>query len=208
MVENRHGKSPFDDGGATLALRSRDTSPAVQLIQSAIESQRTTYPYDGSDLSSAAAVGPPSWMHIPPLPLPPPPRPLALDDAPVKSARVDGSIVPYVHPPGPSRANRQLGVRSKAVKTATSYDPTPGAGGTRYKRNTSGGGVASTTATDRKRYKKSGKVPGRTAEEKLDYLLQQQASQPKARQQPADGMLQLPPSDGTNPFANVFRLGN
>ena len=112
---------------------------------------------------------------------------------------MEGAIVPYVHPPGPSRANRQqLGVRSKAVKTVTSYDPTPGAGGTRYKRNPSG--VASTAATDRKRYKKVGQVPGRTAEEKLDDLLKQKANQPRARQPPADGMLQLPPSDGTNPF--------
>ena len=95
------------------------------------------------------------------------------------------------------------------AKTVTSYDPTPGAGGgTRYKRNPSG--VASTPSADRNRYKKIGQVPGRTAEEKLDYLLKQKASQPRARQTAADGMLQLPPSDGTNPFT-VFggrRIGN
>ena len=96
------------------------------------------------------------------------------------------------------------------TKTVTSYEPTPGAGGTggtRYKRNTSG--VASTPATDRNRYKKIGQVPGRTPEEKLDYLLKQKASRPRARQA-ADGMLQLPPSDGTNPFTDFGgrRIGN
>ena len=101
-------------------------------------------------------------------------------------------------------------------KTFTSYEPTPGAGGgtggTRYKQNTAG--VASTAATDRKRYKRTGQVPGRTPEEKLDYLLEQKASLPsrgRASQTTAVGMLQLPPSDGTNPLANVFgarSLGN
>ena len=38
MIQDRHPKNPFDDVGATVALLSRDTSPAVQLIQSAIES--------------------------------------------------------------------------------------------------------------------------------------------------------------------------
>ena len=94
---------------------------------------------------------------------------------------------------------------SKAVSKVTPSEPPPGAdGGTgRSKRNTSG--VAPTPATDRRRYKKIGQVPGRTPEEKLDYLLKQKGyqrvSQPQASR---DGMLRLPPSDGTNPFANVF----
>ena len=125
---------------------------------------------------------------------------------------MDGAIVPYGRPAGPSSAgpNRQLGVRSKMSKAVTSYDPPPGAyggtgGGKRYNRNTSG--VASAPATDRNRYKKTKYVPGKPPEEKLDYRLKQQASQPSWRRtsQPAlVGMLQLPPSDGTNPFANVF----
>jgi hypothetical protein len=118
-----------------------------------------------------------------------------------------------VRPPGPSSSgpNRQRGVRSKMSKTVTSYEPPPGAdrgtgGGKRYKRNTSG--VASTPATDRNRYKKTKHVPGRTPEEKLDYLLKQKASQPRASQPAANGMLQLPPSDGTNPFTDFRgRLG-
>jgi hypothetical protein len=69
-------------------------------------------------------------------------------------------------------------------------------------------GVARTAATDRRQYKRIGQVPGRTPEEKLDYLLKQKEMQKKDRPPRADGMLQLPPSDGTNPFANVFRLGN
>ena len=94
-------------------------------------------------------------------------------------------------------------------KIVTSYEPPPadgGTGGKRYKRNTSG--VASTPATDRNRYKKTKHVPGRTPEEKLDYLLKQKASQPRASQPAANGMLQLPPSDGTNPFTDFRgRLG-
>ena len=51
MVEETHQKKKtFDDGGATLALMGRDTSPAVELMQLVIEAQRTTYPHDGSDL--------------------------------------------------------------------------------------------------------------------------------------------------------------
>ena len=82
-----------------------------------------------------------------------------------------------------------------------------GAGGTgrkRHKQKTSG--VASTPATDRNRYKKGKHVPGKTPEEKLDYLLAQaqKASQHRASQPAANGMLRLPPPDGSNPFANVF----
>ena len=151
---------------------------------------------------------PPPPPRLLALPAPPPQRPFSFDDAQAKRARVDGAIVPYSRPQGPSSAgpNRQLGARSKMSKAVTSYGPPPDDGGTgggkRYKRNTSG--VASTPATDRNRYKKTKHVPGRTPEEKLDYLLKQKASQPRASQSAANGMLQLPPSDGTNPFANVF----
>jgi hypothetical protein len=135
-------------GGATLRLMSKDTTAsAAQIMQFAIEDERTTYPHDGMDIASAAAVGPPSWMETPDpmllphppsapprplaLPAPPPPRPFSFDDAQAKRARVDGAIVPYVHQPGPSRANRQQLVRSKMAKPVTSYDPTPGADGRR-----------------------------------------------------------------------------
>ena len=47
--------------------------------------------------------------------------------------------------------------------------------------------------------KKSDRSPVALPMKKLDYLLKQKASQPRARQA-ADGMLQLPPSDGTSPF--------
>ena len=99
---------------------------------------------------------------------------------------------------------------SKAVTKVTPSEPPPGAdagaGGTgrkRHKQKTSG--IGSTPATDRNRYRKGKHVPGKTPEEKLDYLLaqaqnlaSQRASQPAARV----GMLQLPPSDGTNPFTD------
>ena len=152
----------------------------------------------------------PRLLALPPPP--PPPVPFSFDSAQAKRARVDGAtIAPYSRPAGPSSSgpNRQLGVRSKMSKAVTSYEPPPGAdagiggtGGKRYKRNTSG--VASTPATDRNRYKKGKHVPGKTPEEKLDYLLKHKASQPRTSQPAPVGMLQLPPSDGTNPFANVF----
>ena len=166
----------------------------------------------------------PTSLSPPPLPLPPHhPVPFTFDSA--KRARVDGAaIVPYSRPAGPSSAGGKLavplGVRTKiskavtkAVTKVTPSEPPPGAdagpgtGGTgrkRHKQKTSG--VASTPATDRNRYRKGKHVPGKTPEEKLDYLLAQAqnlASQ-RARQPAANGMLQLPPSDGTNPFANVF----
>ena len=97
-------------------------------------------------------------------------------------------------------------------KAVTPYEPPPdadggtGTGGRRSKRSTSG--VAWTPAADRRRYKKIGQVPGRTPQEKLDYLLKQQGyqrvSQPQASRPARDGMLRLPPPDGSNPFANVF----
>ena len=164
----------------------------------------------------------PTSLSPPPLPLPPHhPVPFTFDSA--KRARVDGAaIVPYSRPAGPSSAGGKLavplGVRTKiskavtkAVTKVTPSEPPPGAdagaGGTgrkRYKQKTSG--IGSTPATDRNRYRKGKHVPGKTPEEKLDYLLAQAqnlASQ-RARQPAANGMLQLPPSDGTNPFANVF----
>ena len=231
MVEDTHQRNPFDDGGATLALMGRDTTAsAAQIMQFAIEDQRPTYQHDGMDLITPSFPSS-SWMELPiptslspplrpapaappPSRLPAPPVPLSFDSAQAKRARVDGTaIVPYSRPAGPSSSgpNRQLGVRSKMSKAVTSYEPPLGAdggtGGSRYKRNTSG--VASTPATDRNRYKKFGQVPGRTPEEKLDYLLKQKASRPRARQA-ADGMLQLPPSDGTNPFTDFSgrRIGN
>ena len=222
MVEDTHQRNPFDDGGATLALMGRDTTAsAVQLMQFAIEDTRPTFQHDGLDLITPSFPSS-AWMEPPipssglmELPVPtslPPPGPFSFDSQ-AKRARVDGAaIVPYSRPAGPSSAgaNRQLGVRtkmSKAVSKVTPSEPPPGAdagaGGTgRSKRNTSG--VASTPAADRRRYKTIGQVPGRTPEEKLDYLLKQKASQPRTSQPAANGMLQLPPSDGTNPFANVF----
>ena len=223
MVENTHQRNPFDDGGATFRLMNRGTTAsAPQIMQFAIEDTRPTFQHDGMDLITPSSS---SWMELPiptslPPPLlppprllalPPPPVPFSFDSAQAKRARVDSqAIVPYSRPAGPSSAgtNRQLGVRSKmskAVSKVTPSEPPPGAdGGTgRSKRNTSG--VAPTPATDRRRYKKIGQVPGRTPEEKLDYLLKQKGyqrvSQPQASR---DGMLRLPPSDGTNPFANVF----
>ena len=229
MVENTHQRNPFDDGGATFRLMNRGTTAsAPQIMQFAIEDTRPTFQHDGMDLITPSSS---SWMELPiptslPPPLlppprllalPPPPVPFSFDSAQAKRARVDGAIVPYSRPAGPSSAgaNRQLGVRTKiskavtkAVSKVTPSEPPPGAdagaGGTgRSKRNTSG--VASTPAADRRRYKKIGQVPGRTPEEKLDYLLKQKGyqrvSQPQASR---DGMLRLPPSDGTNPFANVF----
>jgi len=214
MVENTHQRNPFDDGGATLALMGRDTTAsAVQLMQFAIEDTRPTFQHDGLDLITPAFPSS-AWMEPPipssglmELPVPTSLPPFSFDSQ-AKRARVDSqAIVPYSRP---GWANRQLGVRtkmSKAVSKVTPSEPPPGAdagtGGTgRSKRNTSG--VASTPAADRRRYKTIGQVPGRTPEEKLDYLLKQKASQPRTSQPAANGMLQLPPSDGTNPFANVF----
>jgi len=127
----------------------------------------------------------PDWWELPPL---------AIEDAPPKRARVNTPP-----PPGPSRAahSQQL-VRTK------------------IKRNPSG--VAEKGATHRKQSKRLGQIPGRTAEDKLDYLLKQKEKQKKGSKkdkpprndgmmQLDDGMLQLPPSDGTNPFT-LFRLGN
>jgi hypothetical protein len=73
MIENTHQRNPFDDGEARLRLMSRDTTAsAAQIMQFAIEDQRPTYPHDGMDIASAAAVGPPSWMELPyPMVLPP-----------------------------------------------------------------------------------------------------------------------------------------
>ena len=120
------------------------------------------------------------------------------------------AIVPYSRPAGPSSAGtivnwacdqrcRRQFLRLHRLNPL----PVQMAGTGRSKRNTSG--VAPTPATDTRRYKKIGQVPGRTPEEKLDYLLKQKGyqrvSQPQASR---DGMLRLPPSDGTNPFANVF----
>ena len=207
MVEDTHQRNPFDDGGATLALMGRDTTAsAVQLMQFAIEDTRPTFQHDGLDLITPAFPSS-AWMEPPipssglmELPVPTSLPPFSIDSAPVKRARVDSqAIVPY------SRGVRTK--KSKAVTKVTQSEPPPGAdagaGGTgRSKRNTSG--VASTPAADRRRYKTIGQVPGRTPEEKLDYLLKQKASQPRTSQPAANGMLQLPPSDGTNPFANVF----
>ena len=207
MVEDTHhiqGRNPFDDGGATLALMGRDTTAsAVQLMQFAIEDQRPTFQHDGLDLITPSFPSS-AWMEPPilnsglmELPVPTSRPPFSFDSATVKRARVDSqAIVPY---------NRGVQTKkSKAVTKVTPSEPPSGAdagtGAGRSKRNTS----VPTPAADRRRYKTIGQVPGRTPEDKLDYLLKQKASQPRTSQQAANGMLALPEPSGTNPFANVF----
>jgi hypothetical protein len=201
MIQNVHPGNPFADGGATFALMARDTSSAAELIHSVIESQRTMYPFDGSDLTRPAL---PSSSTMPPIPdwwqLPP----LMIEDAAPKRARV---TTPPAEPSMPA-SSHQL-VRSK-IKQSTI-------------------GIPRQAATQRNKSFK--KLPGRTPDEQLDYLLlkrkekqakkeEKQAKKekkPKAskKQKPPrndgmmqidDGMLQLPPADGTNPFT-LFRLG-
>ena len=73
MIENTHQRNPFDDGGATLRLMSRDTTAsAAQIMQFAIEDQRPTYQHDGMDLITPSFPSS-SWMELPiPTSLPPP----------------------------------------------------------------------------------------------------------------------------------------
>ena len=157
MVQNMHPGNPFADGGRTFALLRRDTSSSAEILHSVIESQRMMYQYDGSDLIT------PAYPSSSTLPMMYPPSipdwmyipPLALEDAPTKRA----IVAPQ---PGPSMAaNRQQLVRSK-IKGKPS-------------------GVAKTAATDRRQYKMIGQVPGRTPEEKLDYLLKQKGFQKKGQ---------------------------
>ena len=193
MIQNVHPGNPFADGGATFALMSRDTSSAAELIHSVIESQRTMYPFDGSDLTRPAL---PSSSTMPPIPdwwqLPP----LMIEDAAPKRARV---TTPPAEPSMPA-SSQQL-VRSK-IKQSTI-------------------GIPRQAATQRNKSFK--KLPRRTPDEQLDYLLdkqkEKQAKKDKKKQKPSkndgmmqigDGMLQLPPADGTHPFT-VFggrSLGN
>jgi hypothetical protein len=194
MIQNVHPGNPFADGGATFALMSRDTSSAAELIHSVIESQRTMYPFDGSDLTrpalpSSSTMPPiPDWWHLPPL---------MIEDAAPKRARV---TTPPAEPSMPA-SSHQL-VRSK-IKQSTI-------------------GVPIQAATQRNKSFK--KLPRRTPDEQLDYLLakqqEKQAKKEKKKKQKqakndgmmqiGDGMLQLPEPSGTNPFT-VFggrSLGN
>jgi hypothetical protein len=184
MIQNVHHVNPFADGGATFALMARDTSSSAEIIHSVIESQRMMYPFDGRDLTrpslpSSSAMPPiPDWWQLPPL---------MIEDAP-KRARVDVTTPPA----GPSPNSQQL-VRSKIKQTTL--------------------GVSRQAATQRNKSFK--KVPGRTPDEALDYLLAKQQKkqgkkEKKKKQKPSkkdgmmqigDGMLELPPSDGSNPFA-------
>ena len=194
MIQNVHPGNPFADGGATFALMARDTSSSAELIHSVIESQRTMYPFDGSDLTRPAL---PSSSTMPPIPdwwqLPP----LMIEDAAPKRARV---TTPPAEPSMPA-SSQQL-VRSK-IKQSTI-------------------GIPRQAATQRNKSFK--KLPRRTPDEQLDYLLakqqEKQAKKEKKKKQKqakndgmmqiGDGMLQLPPADGTNPFT-VFggrSLGN
>ena len=194
MIQNVHPGNPFADGGATFALMARDTSSSAELIHSVIESQRTMYPFDGSDLTRPAL---PSSSTMPPIPdwwqLPP----LMIEDAAPKRARV---TTPPAEPSMPA-SSHQL-VRSK-IKQSTI-------------------GIPRQAATQRN--KSSKKLPRRTPDEQLDYLLakqqEKQAKKEKKKKQKqakndgmmqiGDGMLQLPEPSGTNPFT-VFggrSLGN
>ena len=230
MVEDTHQRNPFDDGGATLALMGRDTTAsAVQLMQFAIEDQRPTFQHDGLDLitpsfPSSAWMEPPipssGLMELPvPTSLPPPSSPPHLRTFTAKRNAQELMAQQLFHTVA-LRVHHQLGETCGSTGRANKdsrrlllrlhrLNPLPvqmqastgGTGRKRHKQKTSG--VASTPATDRNRYRKGKHVPGKTPEEKLDYLLAQAqnlASQ-RASQPAADGMLQLPPSDGTNPFA-------
>jgi hypothetical protein len=207
MIENTHQRNPFDDGGATLALMGRDTTAsAVQLMQFAIEDQRPTFQHDGLDLITRPALPSSSTMSMvyPPIPDWWELPPLAIEYAPPKRARVT------TPPAGPSMpASSQQLVRSK-IKQSTI-------------------GIPREAATQRNKSFK--KLPRRTPDEQLDYLLAKQkekqakkegkqAKKDKKKQKPSkndgmmqigDGMLQLPEPSGTNPFT-VFggrrSLGN
>ena len=149
MVQNMHPGNPFADGGSHIRASASRHLVVSRDLHSVIESQRMMYQYDGSDLITPAY---PSSSTLPMMYPPSVPDwmyipPLALEDVPTKRA----IVAPQ---PGPSMAaNRQQLVRSK-IKGKPS-------------------GVAKTGATDRRQYKRIGQVPGRTAEEKLDYLLKQ-----------------------------------
>ena len=207
MIQNVHPGNPFADGGATFALMARDTSSSAELIHSVIESQRIMYPFDGSDLTRPAL---PSSSTMPPIPDWWQLPPLMIEDAAPKRARV---TTPPAEPSMPA-SSQQL-VRSK-IKQSTI-------------------GIPRQAATQRNKSFK--KLPRRTPDEQLDYLLDKQkekqakqkekqakkegkqAKKDKKKQKPSkndgmmqigDGMLQLPPADGTNPFT-VFggrSLGN
>ena len=147
MIQNVHPGNPFADGGATFALMARDTSSSAELIHSVIESQRMMYPFDGSDLTRPALPSSSTMPMVPSIPDWWQLPPLAIEDAPPKRARVT------TPPAGPSMpASSQQLVRSK-IKQSTI-------------------GIPRQAATQRNKSFK--KLPGRTPDEQLDYLLAKQ----------------------------------
>ena len=201
MVENTHQRNPFDDGGATLALKGRDTTAsAAQIMQFAIEDQRPTFQHDGLDLITRPALPSSGWMELP-IPTSPPP---ALFDfkGQTSDEKLDEMNAKHIAEKQAWKAARDAAKTTKVRSKygTTTYPAAPETGDKRTKPQFSTDQsrpkktkTAPPAETDTTQYRKPRKVPGRTSDEKIEHLLRQRVA----------GVGQLP-SETTNPFAGVF----
>jgi hypothetical protein len=196
MIQDVHPGNPFADGGRTLALMGRDTSPSAELLQLAMQTQYPSYPYDGSDL-----------LALPPPP-PPPPPPAIFDFKGTSDDKLDAMIAKHIAEKQARKAARDAAKTTKVRSKygTTTYPATPVTGDKRTNPRTifttdqsrpkrQKTKTAPAAEQDTTQYIKPRKVPGQTSDEKIDHLVRQRLA----------GVGQLP-SENTNPVAGVFLM--